>query len=126
MKARLVIDDVTAEPHEFVFRGHTYDLQKTFSVTKAMLEHTENDGKDVDIPMVALAAMMNDYANFRSGGKVPPVTVDELVAFIPADQFVEVSDFIRDIINPAAAEKIDAPELDALIDKEVPEDVAKN
>ena len=125
MKARLVIDDVTVEPHEFVICGKTYDLQKTFTVTKAMMEHTENGGADVDIPLVALVAMMNDCA-VRSGGELPKVTAEEVRAWIPADKYMEITEFVRGIINPESVEKVDTSELDDLIDAEIPEDVQKN
>lgn len=125
MKARLVIDDITAEPHLFVFRGHEYDCQSSFTVAKAMYEHEENGGGKIDVAFVALAAMMNDYA-VRCDGAVPTVTVQELAAWIPHTQFPAVSAFVHSITNPDAEEKVDTSELDELVDKEVPEEIAKN
>lgn len=126
MRARLIIDDVTREPHPFVFRGVEYDLQKSFSVVKAINSFLEReDHDDMDIPFVALAEMMNDDLK-RKGEFVEPFTADMLSAWIPAEQFADVGKYVQQIINPTTEETPDTSELDALIDEEIPEEVQKN
>lgn len=126
MKARLIIDDVTRVPHPFVFRGVEYDLQKSFSVVKAINSFLEReDHDDMDIPFVALAEMMNDDLK-RKGKYVEPITVEYLSAWIPAEQFADVGKYVQQIINPTTEETPDTSELDALIDDEIPEEVQKN
>lgn len=125
MKSRLIVDDVTSEPHPFVFRGKEYDLQKTFAVVKAVREFEIEDDTDyLDITYVALAAMMNDDL-IRKGDTSDPVTVDMLHAWIPADQFSEIQDYVREIISPKKSddEEVDASDLDQIIEDELPDDL---
>ena len=126
MKARLIIDDVTRVPHPFVYRGKEYDLQKSFTVIKAITEYRDSaESNDYELPFVALAAMINDSI-IRNGDADEFVTARQLMAWIPGDQFAEVSAIVHDVINPDAADEPDTSELEALIDDEIPEEVRKN
>ena len=128
MKARLVIDDISQEPHIFVFQGVEYDLQMTFA-TKAKLHkigEMDADLNEFAYICTALKIMMNECIKREKRGQ-EEITLDDLMQNIPATEKVlsELSDFLNAINGKEPEDEADK-ELDALIDAEVPDDPQKN
>ena len=121
MKARLIIDDITREPHPFTFRGREYDLQKTFAVTRDIkLFLDNNDAEEMDVALVALASMMRD-SDIRAGREPLNMTPEQIGAWVDPDQYSEIMAYINTILVPNHEETVDTSELDAIVDKELDE-----
>lgn len=124
MKARIIIDDVSSVPHPFKFRGRVYDLQKSFTVTREIRRITAKEEYDeLEVLLHALAAMMNDDL-IRNGDRSERITPELLSAWIPADQFAEIEEYLSEILVPGKKEEeaVDTSDLDELIDDELPEE----